>query len=296
MRTTPLTRWRSIATTFDSNIRRAWSQLSVFLSPLTPRLGGFGIRQVVLHADGAFAASRFEVFSTWGSKLGWSSSPDPCTSQQEASFSLDSSLLSSLIASAPTPLDRQRLNRVSQPHAGAWVTAVPSSVDGPDTLIRPRAFRVACRLRLGIPVWHEGASCPCCTHTLDIFGVHALCCTTSGDLIARHNRIRDLVDKIAREGHLGPVLEKKGILGETSGRRPGDVTIPLWCEGKGLAIDVAVTCPFSASNMARDNPAEYYAEKLKHRKYDAGFVGLNFDFSALVFESTGGLNREGREP
>ena len=104
-----------------------------------------------------------------------------------------------------------------------------------------------------------------------------------------------LVDKIAREGHLGPVLEKKGILGETSGRRPGDVTIPLWCEGKGLAIDVAVTCPFSASNMARDNPAEYYAEKLKHRKYDAGFVGINFDFSALVFESTGGLNREGRE-
>ena len=67
------------------------------------------------------------------------------------------------------------------------------------------------------------------------------------------------------------------------------------CEGKGLAIDVAVTCPFSASNMARDNPAEYYAEKLKHRKYDAGFVGINFDFSALVFESTGGLNREGRE-
>jgi hypothetical protein len=227
--------------------------------------------------------------------LVYASSPEPCPSQQEASFSLDSSLLSSLISSAPSPLDRQRLNRVSQPHAGAWVTAVPSSVDGPDALIRPRAFRVACRLRLGIPVWHEGASCPCCTHTLDIFGVHALCCTTSGDLIARHNRIRDLVDKIAREGHLGPVLEKKGILGEISGRRPGDVTIPLWCEGKGLAIDVAVTCPFSSSNMARDNPTEYYAEKLKHRKYDAGFVGVNFDFSALVFESTGGVNREGRE-
>ena len=47
--------------------------------------------------------------------------------------------------------------------------------------------------------------------------------------------------------------------------------------------------------MARDNPAEYYAEKLKHRKYDAGFVGVNFDFSALFFESSGGLNREGRE-
>ena len=42
-----------------------------------------------------------------------------------------------------------------------------------------------------------------------------------------------------------PVLEKKGILGESlaPGRRPGDVTIPLWCEGKGLCVDVAVVSP-----------------------------------------------------
>jgi hypothetical protein len=73
------------------------------------------------------------------------------------------------------------------------------------------------------------------------------------------------------------------------------VTIPLWCEGKGLAVDVAVTCPFSSSNLSRDSPAEYCAKHLKHNKYDAGFVGKNFDFSALVFESTGAVNREGKE-
>ena len=195
--------------------------------------------------------------------------PSPLPFQQEAFCSLDSSLLASLVSSATSPRERQRLNRVSQPHAGAWVSAVPSSLDGPDTLLRPKAFRVACRLRLGVAVWHEGASCPCCMHNLDVFGDHAICCTTSGDLIVRHNRIRDLVDKFAREGHLGPVLEKKGILGESSGRRPGDVSIPLWCEGKALAVDVAVTCPFSSSNLVRDSPAEYYAEHLKHRKYDA---------------------------
>jgi hypothetical protein len=129
----------------------------------------------------------------------------------------------------------------SQPRSGTWVTAVPSSLDGTDTLIRPRAFRVACRLRLGIPIWREGASCPCCMQTLDIYGDHAVCCNTGGDLIVRHNRVRDLVDKFAREGHLSPVMEKKGILGDAPGRRPGDVSIPLWSEGKGLAIDVAVT-------------------------------------------------------
>ena len=85
-------------------------------------------------------------------------------------------------------------------------------LDGPDAIIRPVAFRVACRFRLGVPVCHVGAPCPCCMHTLlDAYGDHAICCTTTGDLIVRHNRIRDLVDKIAREGHLSPILEKKGI-------------------------------------------------------------------------------------
>src|SRR6201986_4663185 len=45
----------------------------------------------------------------------------------------------------------------------------------------------------------------------------------------------------------------------------------------------------------RESPCEYFAENLKHRKYDASFQGTNYDFSALVFESTGGVNREGSE-
>ena len=60
-------------------------------------------------------------------------------------------------------------------------------------------------------------------------------------------------------------------------------------------MDVCVTCPFSSSNVGRDSPNEYCASHLKHRKYDPDFVGTNFDFSALVFESTGAVNREGKE-
>ena len=41
-------------------------------------------------------------------------------------------------------------------------------------------------------------------------------------------------------------MEKKGILGNTTGRRPGDVMFPLWTEGKSLVIDVAVTSPLTA--------------------------------------------------
>ena len=65
MRTTPLADWRAQAERFDREVRRvaedvlgvplsdrAWTQAA-----LTPSLGGLGLRRVVDHAEGAFAAS-----------------------------------------------------------------------------------------------------------------------------------------------------------------------------------------------------------------------------------------------
>ena len=37
----------------------------------------------------------------------------------------------------------------------------------------------------------------------------------------------------------------------------------------------------------------YYAETKKHNYYDADFKGTQFEFAAMVFESTGGANKEG---
>ena len=88
--------------------------------------------------------------------------------------------------------------------------------------------------------------CPLCKQ-INIYGDHATCCATSGDVIHRHNALRNLVGSFASDGLLSPVLEKKGILGPTSGRRPGDVSIPIWSAGKGLAIDVAVTSVLTPS-------------------------------------------------
>ena len=66
-RTTPLSHWHSIATSFDSSVRRAFesivgfplSQTAYAQACLTPKLGGFGIRRVTQHAEGAFNACRF---------------------------------------------------------------------------------------------------------------------------------------------------------------------------------------------------------------------------------------------
>jgi hypothetical protein len=45
--------------------------------------------------------------------------------------------------------------------------------------------------------------------TIDKFGDHATCCTRTGDLIVRHNSLRNLVNKISTEGMLSPEMEKK---------------------------------------------------------------------------------------
>ena len=123
--------------------------------------------------------------------------------------------------------DVQRLNRVDSPHANAWLSARPSNMDGSDCILSPKIFRTAVSRLLGQPVSSSSVPCPLCKQTMDIYGDHALCCGKSGDRITRHNRLRNVVFKLADTGLLSPDLEKLGILGVTdkTRRRPGDVSI-----------------------------------------------------------------------
>jgi len=74
----------------------------------------------------------------------------------------------------------------------------------------------------------------------------------------------------------------------------GDVSFANWRYGRGLAIDVAVICPLADSHVHQEEPCEVYAERQKHKRYDAGFVGSNYDFVAMVFETSGAVNSEGK--
>ena len=93
---------------------------------------------------------------------------------------------------------------------------------------------------------------------MDVYGDHAVCCKKSGDLITRHNRVRDLVAEFAKVGLLSPEMEKEGLLGPTdrTRRRPGDISFKRWSTYRGLAIDVAVICPVAASHVFEEDPCE----------------------------------------
>ena len=66
-----------------------------------------------------------------------------------------------------------------------------------------------------------------------------------------------------------------------------------WAPNRGLAIDVAVICPLAASHLSQEEPCEDYAALHKHARYDESFKESDYDFVALVFETSGAVNSEG---
>src|SRR4051812_26753664 len=85
---------------------------------------------------------------------------------------------------------------------------------------------------------------------------------------------------------LAPVLEKRFILGETSGRRPGDVPSQF---GRTPRAGSRRGChQYSVRNLRLPSPAATYCLK-KHSKYDKGFKGSSHLFCATVLETRGGI-------
>jgi len=303
MRTTPLAQWEEIATQFDTQVRDTVAHIlginfpgdSYLQACVSTKIGGLGIRRTVDHATPAYYASMFEARVTCNEKWALPFPMSEYRTQHRASSEIDAKTWETMIARA-SPRDAQRLRRLDMPHANAWLSVLPSAVDGnKEFIMTPSIYITAVRRLLGLSVIPEPTACPLCTQIMDLYGDHALCCKKSSDLITRHNRIRNLVAHYGEKGLLTPELEKLGLLGhdDRTRRRPGDVSFKSWSLHKGLAIDVAVICPVAASHIHEEEPCELYAVHHKHALYDDGFKGSNYDFAAMVFETSGGVNSEG---
>lgn len=243
------------------------------------------MRKVEEHADVAFHASWHEARLT-SKEEGWTPPagvPAEYTPQAVASFKIDEKAHSELVNEfdeAKNPRDARRLLRCAQPHASGFVTrSGPSKEDGDEAHHESSTLpRTAVMYRLGIPLLTDGIPCSLCTQPIYPNGDHAtLLRKDRGITSPATTPFATCVANIANQRHaLATVLEKQGILGSAPGRRPGDVTIQNWCDGKGLAIDVAVTSPFSAQHPANKSPCESYAEKYKHGKYEKDFKGSDY--------------------
>ena len=80
--------------------------------------------------------------------------------------------------------------------------------------------------------------CPFCPDTaLDPLDHHAVTCRHGGDVVMRHNRLRDEIFDLCRRAHLSVRLEKgNGLTRDLDHTRPADILVARWDRGKPVAL------------------------------------------------------------
>jgi hypothetical protein len=194
--------------------------------------------------------------------------------QHSLSHDLEDIQLENALKKAETENDlkrQARLRSMSAKYAGGWIRVLPSKSLSLD--FKPQEFLILLKWWLGLPQLPSGHAFTCnqCGVQLDTLGYHALTCKSGGDLIYRHNTIRDAINKACLMAGWTPKLEKAGLI-ENSNDRPADVFIPSFHNGKSCAVDVAVTHalqPNAINYAARETAgaAKRYAIKVKDHKY-----------------------------
>ena len=90
-------------------------------------------------------------------------------------------------------------------------------------------------------------SCPFCPDiAFDPLGHHAVSCRHGGDVVIRHNRLRNIITDLCRCAHLSVRVEVgRGLLGSHTYARPAHVLVDGWDRAKPAAFDVTVTSPLT---------------------------------------------------
>ena len=280
----------------------AWEQAQLSLSR-----GGLGFRRLSKHSpacyiasvcmSGLFSAPQQHLLQSIddfnhcippSKAISFESLTNTPSSQKALSGELEDELFRQLLSKSSVP-DRARLLSVSSPHASAWLSVVPSP--GLNLHLEPAEFQAAIQWWLGIGVAH-GSLCPHCPHSLDPLGHHALTCKHGGDVVNRHNRLRDVFAESCRRACIGVQVEAGSGLGRDEHHtRPADVLATNWMLGKPAAFDFAVTSPLNSSTLHEASvtagSAAHATEARKHQANDVKCAELGWVSIPVVVETYG---------
>eukprot|EP00731_Ephydatia_muelleri_P011645 Em0006g539a len=306
---------------FDEDVRRsfslctavdttdvAWQQAQLSLSR-----GGLGMRSLSLHSPAAFIASL--CFSGYGSPsnhhlsdaiqtFNESVSPsDAIQSDGLVSSTVHQNQLSSkidihqfnniLIISSVA--DKARLLSVSSPHAASWLTVVPS--EGLGLHLEPSVFQVAVKWWLGLDTSNGSLCALCPNNALDPLGHLATTCNKGGDVVTRHNQLRNVLAETCRRAHLSVKVEMgSNLTSEHDHSRPADILLPNWALGKPAAFDIPVTSPLNPKIVSvaglSAGAAALSTEERKHTENDPKCNALGWCCVPLVTESYDAWGKE----
>ena len=346
-RTTPGDHIGKARGTFDSAVRagyetiigrpmpdQAWQQ-----AVLPTRQGGLGLSSARSNADVAYCASRAAMRDKWReiypASMGWGdtlSVEDPLqravdrlnarlppedayalpagdeecapVRQQLITHSLAKVEAASL-RDRSGQLDKARLQAYAAPGASRWIGATPSKTL--DKHLTNSQLSTTTAMQLGVDVFEEAFLCRICGMCADTKGIHCLSCTGGGDIVLRHNDVRDIVYSFAGRARLQPQLEKAGLLAEPGIflelRRPADVLVEgLPSHGRNsasakVALDIKVVNAIGADHSSDtcQGPlvaAEAYREKALATNQTADRCrAQGITYEPLVFTCQGGCER-----
>eukprot|EP00731_Ephydatia_muelleri_P034188 Em0050g6a len=166
--------------------------------------------------------------------------------------------------------------------------------------LEPNEFQVAIKWWLGMDV-SFGSCCPyCLNHRLDPLGHHALTCKHGGDVVLRHNSLRDVFVESCHRACLGGQVEVGSGLGlDRLHFRPADVLVNNWHLGKPAAFDLTVTSPLNPIILTeagvRCGSSALFAEARKHNANDSKCAELGWVCIPLAVESYGCWGTEAQQ-
>ncbi|KAL5509138.1 hypothetical protein EMCRGX_G004448 [Ephydatia muelleri] len=262
----------------------------------SPSLGGLGFRSLALHSSAAFIAS----FASSGF-----CSPDKIHMLQAVTrfnaqvHPLESTTAEAVLACPPL---QRALSKKLDNHAfqsllssSSQISATPST--GLDLHLDSAECQVALRWWLGLYT-SGGSPCPLCPDTaLDPLSHHAATCRHGGDVVARHNRLRDIFANFCRRAHLSVQVEVGyGLARDHINSRPADILVQGWDRGKPAAFDVTVTSPLTPVSLnnasASVGAAAYAAECRKHAANDTRCQELGWLCIPLAVETYSNWGKE----
>eukprot|EP00662_Eupelagonemidae_sp_cell21_P057168 gene57168-biopygen107387 len=327
--------------TFDGHVRHTFEKITSFalqqqewdVAMLPTRQGGVGLRSTLQHADAAYVSSRrstFELCCTMDPNFCWEASRQPAgvlaTSIQSLNARLPPGKQLTLTDNTPvkqhtlsasleavqyierlkkcTPGDRAHLRAKSAPHAGALLTGVPAPSLG--LWLEPDEFRIVMHLWLGVPVCEEESRCNFCAMRvgggLPDIGEHALRCKGGGDIVHRHDQLRDIWWRLCKAAGLRPEIEKPGLLPGTM-YRPADIWLYRYPGGgpAKIALDQKVVDPLQRKYMVAAGQvslaaAEAYADYAAERHdCERECAARGIHFIPVVAEAYGGWGFEAQK-
>ena len=181
------------------------------------------------------------------------------------------------------------LSITSLPHAGDWLSVVPSSALG--LHLQDKEFRLCLDYWLGLRLFEDGSICPICQVAADPFGDHQVGCGGNGDRIHRHDSIRDALFSAAQSAALAPRREVPSLIPGSSSR-PADIYLPNWDRGRPAALDVTVISTMQQQTQAGAANTPGHAlrvgEERKMVAHADACRSIGVHFVPIVAETLGG--------